>query len=321
MTLLCHTINEECFLQSCEDATPKGAWLQETETRWLDIEATSHSDLKDLLAPLQIDEEVFGFLEIEESSHFALFEIAGNAHYCRVPLPVSDNREARYLVLICLPHTLISVHDAPSSSLAQIRAESCEKRPLIAPTVHGLVYQILLRFSDADVATYFELRRTVECLVGSIDESPDEFEMDSILTMQRQVSSLLNSCEDQINVQANFWELERAAGGLLEENFRISAYEGQERFRSVLTRMEQRLEDLHQHYQMTLQETTNNRLRFLTILSAVFLPMTFIAGVYGMNFKEMPELDQPYAYFIALLTMTMIGGGMMAFFYFKGWFK
>lgn len=51
------------------------------------------------------------------------------------------------------------------------------------------------------------------------------------------------------------------------------------------------------------------------------MPLTFIAGVYGMNFTHMPELDGQYSYFICLLIMALIGGGMMAWFYKKGWFK
>ncbi|RCJ14876.1 magnesium transporter CorA [Nostoc sp. ATCC 43529] len=51
---------------------------------------------------------------------------------------------------------------------------------------------------------------------------------------------------------------------------------------------------------------TSDRINRLTILSAVFLPITFIAGVYGMNFKYMPELEQPWGYPAALAVMALI---------------
>ena len=88
-----------------------------------------------------------------------------------------------------------------------------------------------------------------------------------------------------------------------------------------MLRLEALLDNLHRHYQLTLQETTNNRLHLLTMLSAVFLPLTFIAGIYGMNFEYMPELDEPYAYFCVLGFMLVIGAGMLSFLYLKGWFK
>ncbi|KEK21074.1 metal transporter [Bacillus manliponensis] len=65
----------------------------------------------------------------------------------------------------------------------------------------------------------------------------------------------------------------------------------------------------------------NNIMKTLTVFSTIFMPLTFIAGVYGMNFENMPELGWKYGYFICLAVMAVIGGGMMVWFYKKGWFK
>jgi magnesium transporter len=51
------------------------------------------------------------------------------------------------------------------------------------------------------------------------------------------------------------------------------------------------------------------------------MPLTFIVGVYGMNFENMPELKWRYGYFEALLLMAIIGIGMYIWFKKKGWFK
>lgn len=68
---------------------------------------------------------------------------------------------------------------------------------------------------------------------------------------------------------------------------------------------------------------TNNRLseimKFLTMISAVFVPLNLIAAIYGMNFKNMPELNFKYMYFIILSVMAMIAGGMLYYFKKKEW--
>ncbi|MCA9457950.1 MAG: hypothetical protein KC587_14890, partial [Nitrospira sp.] len=87
-----------------------------------------------------------------------------------------------------------------------------------------------------------------------------------------------------------------------------------------LERLEGRLNGLSQHYNLSLQNSTNNRLRILTVISAIFMPLTLIAGIYGMNFPNMPELQIPYGYFILLGLMAVIGGGLGIFFYVRGWF-
>jgi len=70
-----------------------------------------------------------------------------------------------------------------------------------------------------------------------------------------------------------------------------------------------------------LQDRTNSRLRLLTILSAIFMPLTLIAGIYGMNFKHMPELSWRYGYPAAVGAMLLLAVGLMLYFYRRGWFR
>jgi len=58
----------------------------------------------------------------------------------------------------------------------------------------------------------------------------------------------------------------------------------------------------------------------LTIVSTIFIPLTFIAGVYGMNFDNMPELHWRYGYFFILVMMGAVVAGMIFWFRHKGWF-
>jgi magnesium transporter len=63
----------------------------------------------------------------------------------------------------------------------------------------------------------------------------------------------------------------------------------------------------------------NQVMKVLTIISTIFIPLTFIAGVYGMNFHFMPELEQKPAYFIVLGIMVAVAVGMILFFKRKKW--
>ena len=63
----------------------------------------------------------------------------------------------------------------------------------------------------------------------------------------------------------------------------------------------------------------NEVMKVLTIFSAIMLPLTFIAGVYGMNFDNMPELRSRYGYFATLGVMAVVAGGMLFFFWKRGW--
>jgi magnesium transporter len=84
---------------------------------------------------------------------------------------------------------------------------------------------------------------------------------------------------------------------------------------------------LNLHLSLMSQKTneasfrTNEVMRVLTIFSIFFLPLNFIAGIYGMNFENMPELREPHGYYITLGFMIMIVLGITYWIYRKGWMK
>ena len=65
----------------------------------------------------------------------------------------------------------------------------------------------------------------------------------------------------------------------------------------------------------------NQVMKLLTVVSAIFIPLTFIVGVYGMNFENMPELGMKYGYYICWGIMVAITGILLLAFYKRGWFK
>ena len=87
----------------------------------------------------------------------------------------------------------------------------------------------------------------------------------------------------------------------------------------TVDRLEKAISDIHKRFEMNQQEKTNRRLAVLTVLSAIFMPLTFIAGIYGMNFDAMPELQQAFGYPVVLLFMALVGGGMYLYFKTRGW--
>ena len=64
---------------------------------------------------------------------------------------------------------------------------------------------------------------------------------------------------------------------------------------------------------------TNEVMRVLTIIATIFIPLTFIAGIYGMNFEHMPELPLPWAYPVVLGVMAVVATAMLAYFRRKRW--
>ena len=78
--------------------------------------------------------------------------------------------------------------------------------------------------------------------------------------------------------------------------------------------------DMRDNYLSINSTRMNRHMMILTVITSVFIPLTFIVGVYGMNFENMPELTWKYGYFIILILMAIIAIEMLLWFRRKGWF-
>ena len=76
---------------------------------------------------------------------------------------------------------------------------------------------------------------------------------------------------------------------------------------------------LMEMYMSNMSNKMNEVMKVLTIMASIFIPLTFIAGVYGMNFTNMPELQSEYGYFFVWAVMITLFVGMIFYFKRKRW--
>ncbi|MEQ8336634.1 MAG: CorA family divalent cation transporter, partial [Cyclobacteriaceae bacterium] len=80
------------------------------------------------------------------------------------------------------------------------------------------------------------------------------------------------------------------------------------------------LRDLMDLQQSNQNNERNNVMKTLTVVSAIFIPLTFLAGLYGMNFHYMPELDYKWGYPLLIGVMVSVAVGMSLYMRLKKWF-
>jgi len=76
------------------------------------------------------------------------------------------------------------------------------------------------------------------------------------------------------------------------------------------------LMDMHQ---ASVGQRSNDVMKVLTIMASIFIPLTFLAGLYGMNFDYLPELHYRWAYPLLLGLMLLVAAGMLVYFRRQGW--
>ena len=72
-------------------------------------------------------------------------------------------------------------------------------------------------------------------------------------------------------------------------------------------------------YLSGLSYKMNEIMKVLTLIATIFIPLTFVVGLYGMNFKNMPEIEWDYGYYMVLVIMGVMVAGMLIYYRKKKW--
>ncbi|RZK63511.1 MAG: magnesium/cobalt transporter CorA, partial [Pedobacter sp.] len=133
-----------------------------------------------------------------------------------------------------------------------------------------------------------------------------------------------------------FNELMRNQNALINDDVKVfirDAYDHSIQIIDLIESYKETTTSLMDVYLSLISNKMNEIMKFLTIVSAIFIPLTFIAGVYGMNFayenprtgellkNNMPELYEPNAYIYVLVFMLLVAAGQIWYFTKKGWFR
>lgn len=232
-------------------------------------------------------------------------------------IPSQDllSAKARQISLILQDTTLISFSEEAEEVFARIEERITQKRGIIRK--EKAVY-CLYSLLDSIMDSYFLLCDGIE---GELDGLEDCLEEDEGIQKRiQQLRKFLSKLRRYLMpLRESLQVLARELGsGPLQAYFR-DLIDHDFQVVSLLESYRESLTGLHDLYLSNLSNKMNRIMKVLTLISTIFLPLTFLAGVYGMNFANMPELYIPWAYPILLLVMVSIAVGMLLFFRRKKW--
>ena len=146
---------------------------------------------------------------------------------------------------------------------------------------------------------------------------------------QETIQEIHNLKRDMIFLRRSVWPLrevtsilERGESKLIHKSTKIYLRDVYDHTIQVIDTIEtsrDTLSGMLDIYLSSVSNKMNEVMKVLTIIATIFMPLTFIAGVYGMNFQHMPELVWPFGYFAALIAMALIAVSMLIYFRRKKW--
>ena len=209
---------------------------------------------------------------------------------------------------------VISIQKTNNPTFRVIEERIADNRGLIRKKSSDYLFYCLL---DVIIDNYFEITDIISEKISLIEKelllNPDKTTLNNLYLIKN----------DILTARSSISPLREIIGNL--KNIKDSVY----------------ITDLHDHTLQvidtvnTLRDITSNMfdlylsvannkmneiMKILTTIGTIFIPLTFVAGIYGMNFHYMPELEIRYAYPVLLVLLLAAAAGMLLFFKKKGWF-
>jgi Mg2+ and Co2+ transporter CorA len=287
---------------------------------WFDIEEAEPEELRLFLAPLNLHP-----LLLERCA--APANTPGVVSYDRAVLlefPVSLEQEApapAFLLFLLQAPVLVTIRPCPLPALDDVIRGLAANREADLHHLAHIVYEILDALADLNVEAQIEVRDRILRMAQALSKDPGKVSPGDLAALRWQVERLVSLIENQLYCVTNLNACDNEA---LQEPHR-RAYiqdlvsEAQIAQQGVY-RLEARVKDLYADYQMAGSDLVEKRLRILTIVSAITLPLGLIAGLLGMNVGGVPGTTAAYGFLVVVLLMVAIMA--LEFWYFrrKGWF-
>jgi magnesium transporter len=178
-----------------------------------------------------------------------------------------------------------------------------------------LAYLILDTVVDNYISTNETLLAQIEHVEHIILTNPTEGTLHRILALRKEVIDLkrgIDPLKEAINTMSR--EMDDEINKYYRDLYDHIIYESEN-----LSMYREMIVNLMDLYHSTLSVKMNQVMKVLTIITTIFVPLTFIVGIYGMNFDNMPELHDTNGYFMVLGAMGLLVIGMLIYFRRKKW--
>ena len=302
--------------------------LDLTKVNWLNIHGLNDAELiKSVGAYLEVDNFILGDIlnttrrtKLDELHDLLFFNVKS-----LLPAENSDNISVEQISFLIKEGVLVSFQEKRSDFFTHIRER--------IRTHSGIV-----RSKKADYLLFLLLDAIMENFYITIEAEENKVELLINLSKTSTDPLILVQIEKH---RDNFNFLKRSIIPLRDSLYSIKSIKDDDVFNAIahenfsfFSRLHQKslelldqidddmvtLDSASNFFFSSQNHKMNEVMKTLTVISAIFIPLTFIVGVYGMNFENMPELKYTYGYYIVIGAMFTIALGMVYYFKKRNWF-
>ncbi|MBI2258682.1 MAG: magnesium/cobalt transporter CorA [Flavobacteriia bacterium] len=300
--------------------------LNKKHTFWLNFHSLDdHNSIDKLCQSLKLDKLTFDELygeykrpKIEEYQEYIYFSVKS----ALIDKKTSNKLEMDRISFVLSKNYLISFQQKSSDHFPEVRDSIEKKRGKIR--MKGPDF-LLFRMLEAITDNYFEVLETISDNIEKIESkiliNPKS---DLLRKIEYEKRKLIELRKVLLPLKDIVFQLDKTESVYLKKENHYYFSDLKDNCLTVLEEIDankQILEILANLYFAAQGQKMNEIMKLLTIISTIFIPLTFIVGVYGMNFDYMPELRWKYGYLLVITIMSVISLLLIWYFNRRGWLK
>lgn len=213
---------------------------------------------------------------------------------------------------------VVSFHLTPITEIEEV----WRRLPTMKRKTPALIlYHILDKIVDLYFPAAYQIEDQLNDLEDEMEERMHEDHIDQLFEMRKDLIKLRRSFQSMRELVYRMLNSERLEEIAEHKAYFNDIYDHLLRLTEIIESSRDMTADIRDSYFSLNSNRMNSVMMTLTVISSIFIPLTFIVGVYGMNFNYMPELQAHYGYFVCWGVMILITVGMIGYFRYKGWFK
>lgn len=215
---------------------------------------------------------------------------------------------------------IVTYHKNPSPELEQVWNRLKRDKTPTKWEENYILHQLL----DKVVDNYFPIVYAIEDHINMIEDNTKQLSMEELLEQlfdrRADLLTLRQTVRPMRDLLYRMLSSSHLEGVQHRKEYFADIYDHLLKVAELVESNREMTQDIRDSYMSLNSHETNRTMQVLTVISTIFMPLTFIVGVYGMNFTYMPELDERYAYFVVMGIMVIIAVIMFLWFKRKGWF-
>jgi Mg2+ and Co2+ transporter CorA len=290
------------------------------ETLWIDIQEADTEELRDFLSSWDLH-------PLQEKRCFDAVNTPGVVTHegivlLEYPAALAEDRVTpTYLTILLKGATLVTIRHGLMPTLDELASELTGGGQLPLLHLPQVIYMILDEFADMNVQAQVGIRDRIAALSQLLAKKTTAVKWGDLAHLRGQLETLISQVENQLYCITG---LNACDSEVLQDPHRkaylqdlVSEMEIAQR---GVYRLEARVKDLFSDFQAIGNDRVEKRLRLLTIVSAITLPLGLVAGLLGMNVGGLPGTTAPLGFVIVVGVMLVIT--LLEYWYFKkkGWF-